>query len=101
MKTYKISERPLVEERELNFSLTLNENNEWECEWKVDTNISKDIDVLKERGWEQTSEGVLSADGTMQCSTFKSTYKQPISLSEEQITKLRDSLQKNVKEKRI
>ena len=29
MRTYKITERPLAEERELHISLTLNENNEW------------------------------------------------------------------------
>lgn len=111
MKTYKISERPLAEEREVHISLTLNENNEWE--WKVDTNISKYINALKKRGWEQTSEGILSADGTVQCATFKSTEKKPITfrdltkakekrtLTEEQLAKLRASLQKNIKEKRV
>lgn len=111
MRTYKISERPLAEERELHISLTLNENNEWE--WKVDTNISKYINALKKRGWEQTSEGVLTTDDTVQCATFKSTDKKPITfrdltkvrekrpLTEEQIAKLRASLQKNIKEKRV
>ena len=54
MKTFKVLERPLAEERELHISLTLNENDEWV--WEVDTNISKYINALKKRGWEQTSE---------------------------------------------
>ena len=29
MKTFKVLERPLAEERELHISLTLNENDEW------------------------------------------------------------------------
>ena len=105
MRTYKITERPLAEERELHISLTLNENNEWV--WEVDTNISKYINAFKKRGWEQTSEGVLASDGTVQCATFKSTDKKPISfrdlskvrekriMSEEQRAILRDNLQKN------
>ena len=105
MRTYKITERPLAEERELHISLTLNENNEWV--WEVDTNISKYINALKKRGWEQTSEGVLSTDGTVQSATFRSTDKKPISfrdlskvrekrvLSEEHIAKLRAGLQNN------
>ena len=39
MKTFKVIDRPLAEERELHISLSLNENNEWV--WEVDTNISK------------------------------------------------------------
>lgn len=105
MKTYKITDRPLAEERELHISLSLNENNEWV--WEVDTNISKYINTLKKRGWEQTSEGVLSADGTVQSATFRSIDKKPISfrdlskvrekrvLSEEHIAKLRAGLRKN------
>ena len=105
MKTFKVLERPLAEERELHISLTLNENNEWV--WEVDTNISKYINAFKKRGWEQTSEGVLASDGTVQCATFRSTDKKPISfrdlskvrekriMSEEQRAILRDNLQKN------
>ena len=108
MKTFKVTDRPLAEERELHISLTLNENNEWE--WEVDTNISKYINAFKKRGWEQTSEGVLASDGTVQCATFRSTDKKPISfrdlskvrekrvLSEEQRAILRDNLQKNRKQ---
>ena len=99
MKTFKVTDRPLAEERELHISLTLNENDEWV--WEVDTNISKYINALKKRGWEQTS------DGTVQCATFRSTDKKPISfrdlskvrekrvMSEEHIAKLRAGLQKN------
>ena len=105
MKTFKVLERPLAEERELHISLTLNENDEWV--WEVDTNISKYINALKKRGWEQASEGVLVTDGTVQCATFRSTDKKPISfrdlskvrekrvMSEEQRAILRDNLQKN------
>ena len=105
MKTFKVTDRPLAEERELHISLTLNENDEWV--WEVDTNISKYINTLKKRGWEQTSEGVLASDGTVQCATFRSTDKKPISfrdltkvrekrvMSEEQRAILRDNLQKN------
>ena len=105
MKTFKVTDRPLAEERELHISLTLNENNEWV--WEVDTNISKYINALKKRGWEQTSVGVLVSDGTVQCATFRSTDKKPISfrdlskvrekrvMSEEQRAILRDNLQKN------
>ena len=105
MKTFKVLERPLAEERELHISLTLNENDEWV--WEVDTNISKYINAFKKRGWEQTSEGVLSSDGTVQCATFRSTDKKPISfrdlskvrekrvMSEEHRAILRDNLQKN------
>ena len=105
MKTFKVTERPLADERELHISLTLNENNEWV--WEVDTNISKYINAFKKRGWEQTSEGVLASDGTVQCATFRSTDKKPISfrdlskvrekriMSEEQRAILRDNLQKN------
>ena len=108
MKQFKVYDRPLSEERELHISLTLNENNEWI--WEVDTNISKYINALKKRGWEQTSEGVLSSDGTVQCATFRSTDKKPISfrdlskvrekrvMSEEHRTILRDNLQKNRKQ---
>ena len=108
MKTFKVTDRPLAEERELHISLTLNENNEWE--WEVDTNISKYINAFKKRGWEQTSEGVLASDGTVQCATFRSTDKKPISfrdlskvrekriMSEEQRAILRDNLQKNRKQ---
>ena len=105
MKTFKVLDRPLAEEREIHISLTLNDNNEWV--WEVDTNISKYINTLKKRGWEQTSEGVLAADDTVQCATFRSTDKKPISfrdlskvrekriMSEEQRAILRDNLQKN------
>ena len=108
MKQFKVYERPLAEERELHISLTLNENNEWV--WEVDTNISKYINAFKKRGWEQTSEGVLASDGTVQCATFRSTDKKPISfrdlskvrekriMSEEQRAILRDNLQKNRKQ---
>ena len=108
MKTFKVTDRPLAEERELHISLSLNENNEWE--WEVDTNISKYINALKKRGWEQTSEGVLASDGTVQCATFRSTDKKPISfrdltkvrekrvMSEEQREILRKNLQKNRKQ---
>lgn len=108
MKKYETAYRPLAEERELHISLTLNENNEWV--WEVDTNISKYINALKKRGWEQTSEGVLVSDGTVQCATFRSTDKKPISfrdltkvrekrvLSEEHRAILRDNLQKNRKQ---
>ena len=105
MKQFKVYERPLAEERELHISLTLNENNEWV--WKVDTNIPKYINALKKRGWEQTSEGILVSDGTVQCATFRSIDNKPISfrdlskvrekriMSEEHIAKLRAGLQKN------
>ena len=105
MKQFKVYDRPLAEERELHISLTLNEKNEWV--WEVDTNISKYINAFKKRGWEQTSEGVLVSDGTIQCATFRSTDKKPISfrdlskvrekrvLSEEHIAKLRAGLKKN------
>ena len=105
MKTYKLTERPLAEERELHISLSLNENNEWV--WEVDTNISKYINALKKRGWEQTSEGILVSDGT---ATFRSIDKKPISfrdlskvrekrvMSEEHRAILRDNLQKNRKQ---
>ena len=108
MKTFKVLERPLAEERELHISLTLNENDEWV--WEVDTNISKYINAFKKRGWEQTSEGVLASDGTVQCATFRSTDKKPISfrdlskvrekrvMSEEQREILRKNLQKNRKQ---
>ena len=108
MKQFKVYDRPLAEERELHISLTLNENNEWI--WEVDTNISKYINALKKRGWEQTSEGVLSSDGTVQCATFRSIDKKPISfrdlskvrekrvISEEHRVILRDNLQKNRKQ---
>ena len=105
MKQFKVYDRPLAEERELHISLSLNEKNEWV--WEVDTNISKYINALKKRGWEQISEGVLVSDGTIQCATFRSTDKKPISfrdlskvrekriMSEEQRAILRDNLQKN------
>ena len=108
MKKYETAYRPLAEERELHISLTLNENDEWV--WEVDTNISKYINAFKKRGWEQTSEGVLVSDGTVQCATFRSTDKKPISfrdlskvrekriMSEEQRVILRDNLQKNRKQ---
>ena len=92
----------------MHISLTLNENDEWV--WEVDTNISKYINAFKKRGWEQTSEGVLASDGTVQCATFRSTDKKPISfrdlskvrekriMSEEQRAILRDNLQKNRKQ---
>ena len=108
MKTFKVTERPLAEERELHISLALNENNEWV--WEVDTNISKYINTLKKRGWKQTSEGVLATDGTVQSATFRSTDKKPISfrdlskvrekrvMSEEHRAILRDNLQKNRKQ---
>ena len=108
MKTFKVMDRPLAEERELHISLTLNENDEWV--WEVDTNISKYINAFKKRGWEQTSESVLVSDGTVQCATFRSTDKKPISfrdlskvrekriMSEEQRAILRDNLQKNRKQ---
>ena len=108
MKTFKVTDRPLAEERELHISLSLNENGEWV--WEVDTNISKYINALKKRGWEQTSEGVLASDGTVQCATFRSTDKKPISfrdltkvrekrvMSEEQREILRKNLQKNRKQ---
>ena len=105
MKTFKVAERPLAEERELHISLSLNEDNEWV--WEVDTNIPKYINTLKKRGWEQTSEGVLVSDGTVQCATFRTTDKKPISfrdlskvrekrvLSEDHIAKLRAGLQRS------
>ena len=105
MKTFKVLKRPLAEERELHISLTLNENDEWI--WEVDTNIPKYINMFKKRGWEQLSEGVLKADGTIQSATFRSTDKKPISfrdlskvrekrvMSEEHLAKLRAGLQKN------
>lgn len=108
MKKYIVTERPLAEERELTINLHLNDNDEWE--WEVDTNISKYINALKKRGWEQTSEGVLKTDGTVQCATFRSTDKKPISfrdltkvrekrvMSEEQREILRKNLQKNRKQ---
>lgn len=108
MKKYVIAERPLTEERELTINLHLNDNDEWV--WEVDTNISKYINALKKRGWEQTSEGVLASDGTVQCATFRSTDKKPISfrdltkvrekrvMSEEQREILRKNLQKNRKQ---
>jgi len=86
MKTFKVLERPLAEERELHIGLTLNENNEWV--WEVDTNISKYINAFKKRGWEQTSEGVLASDGTVQCATFRSTDKKPISFRD--LSKVRE-----------
>lgn len=105
MKAYKIAERPLAEERELHISLTLDENDRWV--WEVDTNIAKYINALKKRGWEQTSEGILVSDGTVQNATFKSTDKKPISfrdltkirekrvISEEHLAKLRAGSQRN------
>lgn len=108
MKKYIVTDRPLAEERELTINLHLNDNDEWE--WEVDTNISKYINALKKRGWEQTSEGVLKADGTVQCATFRSMDKKPISfrdltkvrekrvMSEEQREILRKNLQKNRKQ---
>lgn len=105
MKKYVIAERPLTEERELTINLHLNDNDEWV--WEVDTNISKYINALKKRGWEQTSEGVLASDGTVQCATFRSMDKKPISfrdltkvrekrvMSEEHLAKLRAGLRKN------
>ena len=105
MKIYKTAYRPLAEERELHINLSLNENDEWV--WEVDTNIPKYINALKKRGGEQTSEGVLTTDGTVQSATFKSTDKKPISfrdltkvrekrvMSEEHLAKLRAGLQKN------
>ena len=108
MKTFKVTDRPLAEERELHINLSLNENGEWI--WEVDTNISKYINALKKRGWEQTSEGVLASDGTVQCATFRSMDKKPISfrdltkvrekrvMSEEQREILRKNLQKNRKQ---
>ena len=105
MKTFKVIDRPLAKERELHISLSLNDNDEWI--WEVDTNIPKYINMFKKRGWEQLSEGVLKADGTVQCATFRSTDKKPISfrdltkvrekrvLSEEHLAKLRAGLQKN------
>ena len=108
MKTFKVLDRPLAEERELTINLHLNDNDEWV--WEVDTNISKYINALKKRGWEQTSEGVLKADGTVQCATFRSMDKKPISfrdltkvrekrvMSEEQREILRKNLQKNRKQ---
>ena len=108
MKQFKVYERPLAEERELHISLTLNEKNEWV--WEVDTNIPKYINALKKRGWEQISEGILVSDGTVQCATFRSTDKKPISfrdlskvrekrvMSEEHRAILRDNLQKNRKQ---
>ena len=35
MKTFKVTDRPLAEERELHISLTLNENNEWVWDIKI------------------------------------------------------------------
>ena len=108
MKQFKVYERPLAEERELHISLTLNEKNDWV--WEVDTNIPKYINALKKRGWEQISEGILVSDGTVQCATFRSTDKKPISfrdlskvrekrvISEEHRAILRDNLQKNRKQ---
>ena len=108
MKTFKVTDRPLAEERELHISMTLNEENEWV--WEVDTNIPKYINALKKRGWEQTSEGILVSDGTVQSATFRSTDKKPISfrdlskvrekrvMSEEHLAILRDNLQKNRKQ---
>ena len=108
MKTFKVTDRPLAEERELHIRLSLNEKNEWTRE--VDTNISKYMNAFKKRGWEQTSEGVLVSDGTIQCATFRSTDKKPISfrdlskvrekrvMSEEHRAILRDNLQKNRKQ---
>ena len=108
MKKYETAYRPLAEERELHISLTLNENDEWV--WEVDTNIPKYINALKKRGWEQTSEGVLTTDGTVQSATFRSTDKKPISfrdltkvrekrvLSEEHLAILRENLLKNRKQ---
>ena len=108
MKTFKVTERPLAEERELHISLSLNEDNEWV--WEVDTNIPKYINALKKRGWELTSEGMLITDGTVQCATFRTTDKKPISfrdlskvrekrvMSEEHRAILRDNLQKNRKQ---
>lgn len=105
MKTFKVIDRPLAKERELHISLSLNDNDEWI--WEVDTNIPKYINALKKRGWEQTSEGVLASDGTVQSATFRSTDKKPISfrdltkvrekrvMSEEHLAKLRAGLQKN------
>ena len=108
MKKYIVTDRPLAEERELTINLHLNDNDEWV--WEVDTNISKYINALKKRGWEQTSEGVLASDGTIQCATFRSMDKKPISfrdltkvrekrvMSEEQREILRKNLQKNRKQ---
>lgn len=105
MKTYELAERPLAEERELHISLTFDENDRWV--WKVDTNIAKYINALKKRGWEQTSEGVLASDGTVQSATFRSTDKKPISfrdltkirekhvISEEHLAKLQAGSQRN------
>ena len=105
MKTFKVIDRPLAKERELHISLSLNDNDEWI--WEVDTNIPKYINMFKKRGWEQLSEGVLKADGTVQCATFRSTDKKPISfrdltkvrekrvMSEEHLAKLRAGLRKN------
>ena len=108
MKTFKVTDRPLAEERELHISLTLNENNEWV--WEVDTNIPKYINLFKKRGWEQMSECVMVSDGTVQGATFQSKDKKPISfrdlskvrgkrvMSEEHRAILRDNLQKNRKQ---
>ena len=35
MKTFKVTDRPLAEERELHISLTLNEKNEWVWDIKI------------------------------------------------------------------
>ena len=108
MKTFKVTDRPLAEERELHISLSLNENSEWA--WEVDTNISKYLNAFKKRGWEQTYAGVLVYDGTVPSATFRSTDKKPISfrdlskvrekrvMSEEHRAILRDNLQKNRKQ---
>lgn len=105
MREFIVTDRPLPEERELHINLALNNDDEWE--WQVDTNIPKYINMFKKRGWEQLSEGILKADGTVQCATFRSTDKKPISfrdlskirekrvMSEEHLAKLRAGLQKN------
>lgn len=105
MRKFLVIDRPLPEERELHINLALNNDDEWE--WQVDTNIPKYINMFKKRGWEQLSEGVLKADGTVQCATFRSKDKKPISfrdlskvrekrvMSEEHLAKLRAGLQKN------
>lgn len=78
MKTQYIPTSLRREERETLITCCFDENDNlfWEAESSIPAHITK----LRKAGWEPTGEIVSSSNGSVQCVTFRTTAKTPISI---------------------